>query len=92
MGFAVVVVDEKKGDQEMTHVVDNEQAMVGEDDEVNWHERSALQSVAVRRSTGNDVSGHYFHRYFLFFFSFFFLFFSVVYFSHRRTARIKKLI
>ena len=22
-----------------------------------WHERSALQSVAVRRSTGNDVSG-----------------------------------
>ena len=25
-----------------------------------------LQSVAVRRSTGNDVSGHYFHRYFLF--------------------------
>ena len=30
-----------------------------------WHERSALQSVAVRRSTGNDVSGHYFHHYFL---------------------------
>ena len=23
----------------------------------NWHERSALQSVAVRRSTGNDDSG-----------------------------------
>ena len=22
-----------------------------------WHERTALQSVAVRRSTGNDVSG-----------------------------------
>ena len=34
-----------------------------------------LQSVAVRRSTGNDVSGHYFHRY-LFFFHFpFFPFF-----------------
>ena len=32
----------------------------------NWHERSALQSVAVRRSTGNDVSGHYFHHSFLF--------------------------
>ena len=31
-----------------------------------WHERSALQSVAVRRLTGNDVSGHYFHRYFSF--------------------------
>ena len=22
-----------------------------------WHERSALQSVAIRRSTGNDMSG-----------------------------------
>ena len=28
---------------------------------------AALQWVAVRRSTGNDVSGHYFRRYFLFF-------------------------
>ena len=37
-----------------------------------------MQSVAVRRSTGNDVSGHYFHHYFLFFLLFFsfFLFFS----------------
>ena len=32
---------------------------------------AALQSGAVRRSTGNDVSGHYFRRYFLFFFFFF---------------------
>ena len=30
----------------------------------SWHERSALQSVAVRRSTRNDVSGHYFHCFF----------------------------
>ena len=37
-----------------------------------WHKRSALQSVAVRRSTGNSDSGHYFHRYFLSFFSSFF--------------------
>ena len=29
-----------------------------------WHEWSALQSVAVRRSTGNDDSGHCFHHYF----------------------------
>ena len=50
---------------------------------------AALQSVAVRRSTGNDVSGHYFRRYFLFFF---FSFFPVVNFSHRRNTRIKKLI
>ena len=32
---------------------------------------AALQSVAVRQSTDNDVSGHYFHRYFLFFLFFF---------------------
>ena len=43
-----------------------------------------------RPSTGNDVSGQYFHHYFLFFFPFFF--FSVVTFSHRRRAQIKKLI
>ena len=43
-----------------------------------WHEWSALQSVAVRRSTGNDVSGHYFRRYL---FIHFFLFFS---FSRRQ--------
>ena len=37
----------------------------------NWNKWSAFQSVAVRRATGNDVSGHYFRRYFLFsFFSF----------------------
>ena len=30
--------------------------------ENNWHERSALQLVAVRRSTVNNVSGHYFRR------------------------------
>ena len=41
----------------------------------NWHKRSALQSVAIRRSTGNEVSGHYFHRYFLLFFFFSFSFF-----------------
>ena len=37
-----------------------------------WHERSALQAVAVRRSTGNDVSGHYFHCYFPIIFFYFF--------------------
>ena len=35
----------------------------------NWHERSALQSVGVRRSTGNDVSGPLFLPLFSFFFS-----------------------
>ena len=45
----------------------------------NWHERSALQSVAVRRSTGNDVSGPLFSPLFIFFshfpfFSFFLIF------------------
>ena len=45
-----------------------------------WHERSALQLVAVRRTIGNDVGGHYFHLYFFFTF------------SHRRIAQIKKLI
>ena len=53
----------------------------------NWDERSALQSVTVWRSIGNYVSGHYFPIIF----SFLFLF-SVVYFSHRRSAWIKKLI
>ena len=41
---------------------------------------------AFGRSTGYDVSGHYKRHYFLFFLL------SVVYFSHRRSARIKKLI
>ena len=37
-----------------------------------WHERSALQSVGVRRSTGNDVSGQLFSPLFsIFFFSIF---------------------
>merc|ERR1712074_363944 len=32
-----------------------------------WHERLALQSVAVQAvNLGNDVSGHYFHHYFFF--------------------------
>ena len=39
------------------------------------------------RSTGNDISGHYKRHSFLFT-----LFFSVVYFSHRRSDQIKKLI
>ena len=33
MGSAVIVVDEVEVDQEVTHVVDNEQAVVREDDE-----------------------------------------------------------
>ena len=32
----------------------------------NWHEQLVLQSVAFRQSTGNNVSGHYFHCYFIF--------------------------
>ena len=55
-----------------------------------WHERSALQSVAVRRSTGNDVSGLLFSP--LFIFPIFFpIPFSAATFSHRRSAQIKKL-
>ena len=53
-----------------------------------WHERSALQSVAVRQSTGNDISGPLFSPFF-FIFQFFF---SVATFSYRRSARIQKLI
>ena len=52
---------------------------------------AALQSVAVRRSTGNDVSGPLFSPLFSIF-SIFFFPFSVATFSHRRSARIKKLI
>ena len=37
------------------------------------YERSVLQSVAVRQSTGNNVSGHYFCHYFHFSSFFFFL-------------------
>ena len=33
-----------------------------------WYEQPVLQSVVVRRSTGNDVIGQYFHHYFSFFF------------------------
>ena len=47
-----------------------------------WHERAAVQAVAVRQSTGNDVSGHYFHHFFLLLI----FFFSVAPFSHRRNA------
>ena len=52
---------------------------------------SELQAPLFRWSTGNNISGHYFRLY-LFFIYFFSCFFSVVYFSHRRSARIKKLI
>ena len=48
---------------------------------------AALQLVSLRRLTGKDASGHYFHRFFLFLPCF-----SVTPFSHRRSARIKKLI
>ena len=44
---------------------------------------------AFGRSTGNDVSGNYFHHSF---FSPPFFFSSVTTFSHKRSARIKKLI
>ena len=54
----------------------------------NWHELRRCNR-AFRRSTGNDVSGHYFHHYFRFVFSFCF---SVAPFSHRRSAPIKKPI
>ena len=33
---------------------------------LNWQERSALQSVAIRRSTGNEVSGLLFSQFFFF--------------------------
>ena len=60
---------------------------------INWRERAAFQRSAFGRSTaGNDVlavdrqyAGNSLTE------SKFFLF-SVVYFSHRRSARIKKLI
>ena len=42
-----------------------------------------------RSALGNIVSGHYFCHFFLFLI---FFFFSVTNFSHRRSARIKKLI
>ena len=32
----------------------------------NWHERLALQSVAVRQSISNDVNGLLFLQFFLF--------------------------
>ena len=63
--------------------------------ELNWRERAAFQRSAFGRSTaGNDVVATIFIRiFFSFFFSpFFFPFFSVATFSHRRSARIKKLI
>ena len=58
-----------------------------------WCERAVFQRSAFGRSTaGNDVVATIFIRIFLFFFPFFPFFFSVVTFSHRRSARIKKLI
>ena len=62
-----------------------------------WRERAAFQRSAFGRSTaGNDVVATIFIRLFSFFFFFpvFFPFFfsSVATFSHRRSARIKKLI
>ena len=42
---------------------------------------------AFGRSTSNDVSGHYKRHYF---FLFYFLF-SGIYFSHRRSAQIKRI-
>ena len=54
-----------------------------------WHERAAFRRSAFGRSTaGNDVVATISIR--CFFFSRFF--FSVATFSHRRSARIKKLI
>ena len=54
-----------------------------------WHVRSALQLVAIRRSTGNDVSGSLFSPSFS---SIPFHHFPVATFSHRRSALIKKLV
>ena len=60
----------------------------------NWHERKAFQRSAFKRSTAdNDVVATIFIR--LLFFPVFFsprFFSSVATFSHRRSARIKKLI
>ena len=65
----------------------------------NWHERAAFQRSSFGRSRSGcrllamtqwPLKTPFFS---LFFFFFFFLFsFPVVYFSHRRSARIKKLI
>ena len=52
--------------------------------------------VAVGRRSGSRLAttlvDRYFHHSFLSLSFLFFFFFSVVYFSHRRSARIKKLI
>ena len=53
------------------------------------YERSALQSVNVRQLSGNDDSGPLVA---LLFSSIFLFFVTIVTFSHRRSARIKKLI
>ena len=64
---------------------------------VYFWDKTLLVSVGVavgRRSGGRlatTLVERYFHNSFLFFLHFFFIF-SVVYFSHRRSARIKKLI
>ena len=59
-----------------------------------WHERSAFQWSALGWSiAGNDVVATIFIHIFFFFPIFFSpVFFSVATFSHRRSARIKKLI
>ena len=67
-----------------------------------WRERAAFQRSAFGRSTaGNDVVATIFIRIFFSFFPPIFFpffpffsrfFFSVATFSHRRSARIKKLI
>ena len=54
----------------------------------NWHERSAFQSVAGQAVDWHDDSEALFSLFFFLFFSLF----SVTTFSHRRSARIKKLI
>ena len=53
----------------------------------NWHERSALQLVAVQALDWHDDSGPLFSLLLLPL-----LFFSITTLSHRGSARIKKLI
>ena len=62
-------------------------------DSVQLARAAALQSVAVRRSTGNDVVATIFTIIFFSFFPFFpfFFFFSVATFSHREGLGSKNL-
>ena len=62
---------------------------------VFWQEWRRYSRSLFRRSTGNNVSGHYFCCYSFiihFFLPVFQLFFFIGTFSHRRSARMKKLI